>query len=436
MGRKRGRTAKGARAKQAGAPGDAASQPACHSFIIHQGRLVGAPFDLIRDLRKVMQPNTASELKVKKSNVFKDFAAVAGPFGVSHIIVLTKPSLHINLHIVRMPRGPTLAFKCLGMSPRQRGKGKNAECHVFRRPEISSEGKIARVPRKEMLLELSLERNIVLESLLGNIADCGRLRRRLTELGPRMKLLLFKIQEGTMDGKVLFHGFLKKTEEEKILIDEKLQKRKRVKEQRKKLQEANVRMKLKEKEDHKKRSLRGMMKPREEANDGASEGGSEREEEEEDDDAQYFEKEVGEKPDPDLFPEKAAAKRKASDGEKQRNVPSKRGKWQRPGETSERHGGGRGRGQDRGRAGGQDRGRSGGRGEGRGRGRSEGRGRGRGGSRGSGDGRRDPRSSKFDPKTKASGKRGKAPGKFGRGGRGRGGGDRGSRRGRGGGVTR
>ena len=41
---------------------------------------------------------------------------------------------------------------------------------------------------------------------------------RLTEIGPRMTLKLFKIEEGICDGPVLYHKYIHKTEEEKKAI--------------------------------------------------------------------------------------------------------------------------------------------------------------------------------------------------------------------------
>lgn len=41
---------------------------------------------------------------------------------------------------------------------------------------------------------------------------------RLIELGPRMRLELVKIEEGLVDGEVLYHKFIQKTEEEKKVI--------------------------------------------------------------------------------------------------------------------------------------------------------------------------------------------------------------------------
>jgi ribosome biogenesis protein SSF1/2 len=45
---------------------------------------------------------------------------------------------------------------------------------------------------------------------------------RLTEIGPRLKLRLLKIQEGVCDGEVLYHSSIKKTTEELKAIQEAL----------------------------------------------------------------------------------------------------------------------------------------------------------------------------------------------------------------------
>ncbi|MGH0170692.1 UNVERIFIED_CONTAM: hypothetical protein FKN15_059690 [Acipenser sinensis] len=58
-----------------------------------------------------MEPYTAESLKVRKKNVLKDFAAVAGPLGVTHFLIFTKTENSVNLRLARLPRGPTLHFK-------------------------------------------------------------------------------------------------------------------------------------------------------------------------------------------------------------------------------------------------------------------------------------------------------------------------------------
>lgn len=49
---------------------------------------------------------------------------------------------------------------------------------------------------------------------------------RLSEIGPRLKLKLMKIEEGVCDGEVLYHEYITKTSEEIQQIRESLKKRK------------------------------------------------------------------------------------------------------------------------------------------------------------------------------------------------------------------
>lgn len=115
-----------------------------HSFVIHRGLSGGHTLELTKDFRKVMEPFTASSLKVsykigilldnsslklirdcrllsniifalffqeRKKNTIKDFVSVAGPLHVSHLSIFSRTSLGMYLKIMRLPRGPTLTFK-------------------------------------------------------------------------------------------------------------------------------------------------------------------------------------------------------------------------------------------------------------------------------------------------------------------------------------
>lgn len=78
---------------------------------------------------------------------------------------------------------------------------------------------------------------------------------RLTEVGPRLNLRLVKIEEGICSGKVLHHEFVYKTDEEIRLLEKRHQAKLRLKEQRKKEQEANIAKKKAAKEAKKQRKL-------------------------------------------------------------------------------------------------------------------------------------------------------------------------------------
>uniref|UniRef100_A0A8U8BN04 Uncharacterized protein n=1 Tax=Geospiza parvula TaxID=87175 RepID=A0A8U8BN04_GEOPR len=84
-----------------------------HSFVFPRGRAGRSLRSLCRDLRRVLEPFTARNLQVRRSNSLRDLVAVAGPLGVTQFLVLSKSQTGINLKLFRLPGGPTLTFKVL-----------------------------------------------------------------------------------------------------------------------------------------------------------------------------------------------------------------------------------------------------------------------------------------------------------------------------------
>lgn len=81
------------------------------SFVIARGKLPPLIRQLQQDLRKLMMPHTALHLKDKKRNTLKDFLHVAGPLGVTHLLILSHTQTAAYLRVARCPRGPTVTFK-------------------------------------------------------------------------------------------------------------------------------------------------------------------------------------------------------------------------------------------------------------------------------------------------------------------------------------
>lgn len=106
------------------------------------------------------------------------------------------------------------------------------------------------------------------------------------------------MENGLLDGEILFHEFIHKTEEEKLAIQKKREEKKKLKEKRKRLQEENRKKKEAQKQEHKEKSLKGIQKKE---NDmllqKIAKESAEKSELKEDDDAQYYREEVGEEPD-------------------------------------------------------------------------------------------------------------------------------------------
>ncbi|XP_063635506.1 protein Peter pan [Cydia splendana] len=149
-------------------------------------------------------------------------------------------------------------------------------------------------------------------------AQDSRSALRLYELGPRISLQLIKVEDGLMDGEVLFHELVEKTEEQKAAIKKKRDAKKKQKESRKAQQDQNVKRKQREKEELKQKALEGIKKKREVTESqrlmelaNAESQGAAADRGDDDDDAQYYREAVGAEPDQDLF--SAPRKRKAGD---------------------------------------------------------------------------------------------------------------------------
>ncbi|EDW34043.1 GL21787 [Drosophila persimilis] len=117
---------------------------------------------------------------------------------------------------------------------------------------------------------------------------------KLHEIGPRLTMQLIKIEEGLFTGEVLYHDHVVKTEDEKETLRKVIEKKKKLKEQRKKEQAENRARNLKIKKDQK-------WAAKKEA-DGV--------EIDSDDDAEYYKQEVGEEPDEELFKHEDRSSRK------------------------------------------------------------------------------------------------------------------------------
>lgn len=396
-----------------------------HSFVVHRGKTGKYVQELTNDFRQVMEPYTATNIKVRPKNVIKDFVHVAGLLKVSHLAMFTKTSRGPYLKLGRFPRGPTVTFRVesytLGRDVRSSLKRQVTYEKQFANhpllimnsftssdqdrsmqlvesmfqnmfPSINpTKVKVNTIKRCVLLnynkdtksidfrhytikvVPIGLNRGVkkIVTSKIPNLGRCSDMAEflekggggvsesegeedetthvtapqgvsvrgvvggstssvKLVELGPRMTLKLVKIEEGLLDGEVLHHEFIEKTEEEKKVIKEKREKAKREKEKRKRDQEKNVKKKEREREENKAKSLEGMRKKEDKEKSWQGEKVAEWKKEQaeleapeadkynsSDDDEAYYEKEVGQKPDKDLF--SGSVKGKHFDGGKRFN---------------------------------------------------------------------------------------------------------------------
>ncbi|KAJ6488627.1 Brix domain-containing protein [Mycena vitilis] len=81
------------------------------SFIIKHGPVGHSIAQLVRDFRKVMEPNTASRLRERTRNKLKDYLTMAPALQVTHLLAFTLTPIAPSLRIIRLSSGPTLSFR-------------------------------------------------------------------------------------------------------------------------------------------------------------------------------------------------------------------------------------------------------------------------------------------------------------------------------------
>lgn len=82
------------------------------TFVLRRGHVDGTVDSLVRDFRLLMMPHTSARLRERKSNTLRDFISVAGPLGVTHMLLFSQTdSGTVNLRIGRLAQGPTLSFR-------------------------------------------------------------------------------------------------------------------------------------------------------------------------------------------------------------------------------------------------------------------------------------------------------------------------------------
>ncbi|KIW23680.1 uncharacterized protein PV07_11860 [Cladophialophora immunda] len=95
-----------------GKPGQANRRPKSMVIRMGAGDVGSSVTQLARDFRAVMEPDTASRLKERRANKLKDYTAMAGPLGISHLFLFSRSkSGNVHLRVALTPRGPTLTFR-------------------------------------------------------------------------------------------------------------------------------------------------------------------------------------------------------------------------------------------------------------------------------------------------------------------------------------
>ncbi|ORX33629.1 Brix domain-domain-containing protein [Kockovaella imperatae] len=82
------------------------------SFVIKSGVVTKSISALVRDVRKLMEPNTASRLRERPSARLRDYLTIGPTLKVTHLLAFTlTDAANVHLRMARLPQGPTLTFR-------------------------------------------------------------------------------------------------------------------------------------------------------------------------------------------------------------------------------------------------------------------------------------------------------------------------------------
>lgn len=107
------RTHVGANNPQSASAGHASARdPKSMVIRIGAGEVGSSVSQLVSDVRRVMEPGTASRLKERRGNRLRDYVVMCGPLGVTHLLLFSRSqSGNVNLRVALTPRGPTMHFR-------------------------------------------------------------------------------------------------------------------------------------------------------------------------------------------------------------------------------------------------------------------------------------------------------------------------------------
>ncbi|GLC37337.1 hypothetical protein PLESTM_000570100 [Pleodorina starrii] len=90
---------------------DEGKKPDPKTLVFKRGTHGNILADLEQDVRRMMLPNTAANLRESRRNTLRDFLSVAGPLGVSHFVMMSATDNSSYIKLAKTPRGPTVTMR-------------------------------------------------------------------------------------------------------------------------------------------------------------------------------------------------------------------------------------------------------------------------------------------------------------------------------------
>ncbi|KAM0676094.1 hypothetical protein GVAV_000056 [Gurleya vavrai] len=205
---------------------------------------------LLTDLRKCFTPSSRF-IKSVPFNKPKEYILLADQYKISHFIFLSQTDVGCYIKFFNyLNRGPTYTFKIISYLLASQlgngfGEGYTKEplflcSNDIKLEFINSHFDVEDVERVVILNKE--EDDYFFRHFMVN-KDNDKIR--LVEIGPRIDMELYKIEDGIMEGEVIYNKYVHKSEEEVIANKIKIKDREDLKLQRRMEQERNVENKKK-----------------------------------------------------------------------------------------------------------------------------------------------------------------------------------------------
>lgn len=89
------------------------------SFIFKRGRVSNMMKHIVQDVREIMHPYCAINLKENDRTKIKEYIETSKTLGVSHLQIFTSTEKHNYLRYIKSPEGPTMTYKIISYCTRR-----------------------------------------------------------------------------------------------------------------------------------------------------------------------------------------------------------------------------------------------------------------------------------------------------------------------------
>ncbi|EJW01416.1 hypothetical protein EDEG_03965 [Edhazardia aedis USNM 41457] len=223
-----------------------------NKFITTHGNTSGKVRKLVEGIRKAFEPSNNRNWQDTAKVPFNKYFQLSEIYKISHFIFLTQTDKGIYFKIVNgFDQGPSYTFKVLNyqlVSQLPSNRRVYAGTYIYGDdPYISVDKSLKlnfintheKYPLRTVMLKKEGENYFFRHYYIRKEED-DNVKIRLFEIGPRIEMELYKIENGLFEGGVLFNKYVSKTNEEILANAKRIKEREELRKARREEQERNV----------------------------------------------------------------------------------------------------------------------------------------------------------------------------------------------------